>query len=183
MLPTDDELYAQYLDGKTEAGDALMLRYDNALILYIDSFIHNLQDAEDLMLDCFSVILIDKPRIAAGAFKAYLFKVARNRACHLWRHRIRQNEFTLTVEPVSEEASPDNALLADERNRTLHICLNRIASQYREALWLRYGINLSYEQIAKIMKCNRKRIDNLLVKGKKALQAELEKEGITDAYI
>ena len=183
QLPSDNELYNQYLVGNAKAGDQLMLRYANALTLYIDSFIHNLQDAEDLMLDCFSVILIDKPKIANGAFRAYLFRVARNRAFHQWKRKIKQNEFSLSEELESDEHAPDNAMILDERNQTLHRCLNSIAEQYREALWLIYGMELSYEQTAKIMGCNRKRIDNLLVKGKKALRTELEKEGITNANI
>jgi len=46
QMHTDSELYHEYLNGNAGAGDQLMLRYDNALTLYIDSFIHNLQDAE-----------------------------------------------------------------------------------------------------------------------------------------
>ena len=149
----------------------------------MDSFIHNIQDAEDFMLDCFSVILIDKPKIADGAFRAYLFRVARNMAFRQWKRRIKQNEFSLTEELISDETAPDDAIIMDERNQTLHRCLNVIPSQYREVLWLIYGMGLSYDQTARIMGCNRKRIDNLLVKGKKALRAELEKEGITNADI
>jgi len=129
------------------------------------------------------VILIDKPKIADGAFRAYLFRVARNMAFHQWKRRIKQNEFSLSEDLPADENTPDDAMIMDERNQTLHRCLNGIAPQYREALWLIYGMELSYDQTARIMGCNRKRVDNLLVKGKKALRTELEKEGITNANI
>ena len=89
---TDDQLYRQYLSGDQTSGDELMLRYADALTAYLDAFLHNAQDAEDLMLDCFTVILVDRPKIAEGSFRAYLFKVARNKANRLWRLRFRQQE-------------------------------------------------------------------------------------------
>ncbi len=68
---SDDELYQKYLAGDSTAGDQLMLRYARTLTSYLYGFLHDTQDAEDLMLDCFSVILIDRPRIMKGNFRAY----------------------------------------------------------------------------------------------------------------
>ena len=42
-----------------------------------------------------------------------------------------------------------------------------------------YGTGLSHEQAAKILGCNKKRINNLITNGKIRLRSELEKEGIT----
>ena len=67
---TDDGLYRAYLAGDNAAGDALMLRCADALTAYLAAFLHSAEDAEDLMLDCFSVILVNKPRIAEGNFRA-----------------------------------------------------------------------------------------------------------------
>lgn len=183
---TDDELYRQYLAGDQTAGDALILRYGDALTAYLDAFLHNAQDAEDLMLDCFTVILLDKPRIAEGHFRAYLFKTARNKANRLWRLRFRRQEFSLDEAAAAvipaPEPSPEDAAIKTERNGILYRCLNRIAPQYREALWLVYDAELSYAQAAEVLGCGVKRIDNLLTNGKKRMREELEKEGITNAY-
>ena len=180
-LTDDDTLYRQYLDGDMVAGDKLMLRYSDMLTAYLNSHLDNTHDAEDLMLETFSVILVDKPRIRKGCFRAYLFKIARNKASSLWRKKFRLNEFTLDEDIVSSEAEPGQRLELDERNETLRRCLNRIAPQYREALWLVYGLGLSYDQAADALRGNRKKVANLLVNGKKVLRAELEKEGITVA--
>ena len=175
----DDTLYRQYLDGDTTAGDELMLRYSDILTAYLNSHLDNMHDAEDLMLETFSVILVDKPRIREGGFRAYLFKIARNKASKLWKKKFRLNEFVLDEDIVSPEAEPEQRLQLDERNETLRRCLNRIAPQYREALWLVYGLGLSYDQAADALRGNRKKVANLLANGKKVLRAELEKEGIT----
>ncbi len=187
---SDDELYSAYLAGDMSAGDTLMLRLGDALTGYLSSLLHDANDAEDLMLECFSVILVDKPKIADGHFKAYLFRVARNLAAHQWKLIFRRQEFCLD-EGFYEELSvgvggspsPESTLLTEERNTILRRCLNRIAPQYREALWLYYEMDMSYAQTAEIMRRSAKQIEDLLRNGKKRLRLELEKEGITDADI
>ena len=176
---SDDQLYRQYLSGDTASGDQLMLRYADSLTAYLDGFLHNANDAEDLMLDCFAAILVNKPAISKGHFRAYLFKMARYKANHLWKLRFRRQEFSLDEELPVQSDSPEDALWQSERSAILQRCLNRIAPQYREALWLFYYMNLSYEQAALVMGCTKKKIDNLLRNGKNRLRLELEKEGIT----
>ena len=175
---TDDALYARYLAGDQSAGDQLMLRYGDALTAYLAAFLHNDQDAEDLMLETFSVILVDKPKIGSGNFRAYLFKTGRNKANRLWRLRFRRKEFTLG-ETAAEGGNPEDSAWVKDRNVLLERCLNRIAPQYREALYLIYDQGLSYAQAAEVLGCGTKRVDDLLRNGKKRLQAELEKEGVT----
>ena len=184
---SDDQLYQEYLSGDPSAGDDLMLRYADSLTAYLDAFLHNAQDAEDLMLDCFSVILVDKPKIADGRFRAYLFKMARNKVNHLWKLRFKRQEFSLD-ETLGEsipaaDPSPEDVVLRKENRIALQRCLNRIAPQYREALWLFYFMDMSYAQAAKVMNCRVKRVEDLLKNGKARLRLELEKEGITHADI
>ena len=133
------------------------------------------------MLDCFTVMLVTKPAIKEGHFRAYLFKMARNKANHLWKIRLRQPEFSLDEDLPAPETPPEDAVWQSERYAILQKCLNRIPPQYREALWLFYFMNMNYEQEAKVMGCSKKKIDNLLRNGKNRLRLELEKEGITHA--
>ena len=176
---TDDQLYQQYLDGDQAAGDQLMLRHGDALTAYLTAFLHNVHDAEDLMLDCFTVILVKKPKIAEGNFCAYLFRMARYKVSHFWKIRRRMQEFSLDETIPDPAESAEEAVWRAERNAILRQCLNRIAPQYREALWLVYDMDMSYLQAAEIMQCKTKRIEDLLRNGKKSLRRELEKEGLT----
>ena len=70
-----------------------------------------------------------------------------------------------------------------EQSVALFRCMNRVAPQYREALWLVYGLGLSYAQAAEVMGGNIKKVEDLLRNGKKSLRKELDKEGIDDANI
>ncbi len=180
---TEDQLYREYLSGDQAAGDELMLRFGDALTAYLNAFIHDPDEAEDLMLDCFTVILVDKPKIADGHFRAYLFKVARNKANRSWKLRLRQQEFEPDETLPATDPSPEEVVIANERSAVLHNCLNRIAPQYREALWLYYFMNMSYAQAAGIMGCSTKKVEDLLRNGKKRLSLELEKKGFTYADI
>ena len=62
-MKSDDQLYKQYLAGDQSSGDELLMRHGEELIGYLDAFLHNVHDAEDLMLDVFTIILVDKPKI------------------------------------------------------------------------------------------------------------------------
>ena len=181
---TDDQLYQAYLAGDSAAGDKLMLRYADVLTAYLDGLLHNPEDAEDLMLECFTVILVDKPRIMEGYFRAYLFKMARNKSNRLWKHRFKRQEFSLDEQEaetiLSPVPEPEAAILQTERSAALQRCLNRIAPQYREALFLVYAAGLSYAQAAEIRGMSTGQIHSLLDEGKKRMRRELEKEGITD---
>ena len=161
-MASDDELYRQYLTGDTSAGDQLMLRYGDALTAYLDGFLHHPQDAEDLMLDCFTVILVGKPEIRGGNICGYLFRIARNKVNRLWRMRQKQQRFTLDDTLASQETSPEEAVLKNERSEALSRCLNRIAPQYREALLLVYVMEMSYAQVAQAQGCSVIRVKNLV---------------------
>ena len=79
-MTCDESLYRQYLNGDDEGLNALMKKYGDPLTLYIDGYLHDVHEAEELMLDVFAYLFMKKPRIRDGGFKAYLYKAAR----HLW---------------------------------------------------------------------------------------------------
>lgn len=184
---TDYQLYRDYLDGDSTAGDRLMLRYGDSLTAYLDGFLHDPQDAEDIMLDCFASIFVDRPRIGEGKFRAYLFRTAWHKACRMRKLRSKRQEFCLDetlIDTVADgDDTPVEAAARAERNAALRRCLNRIAPQYREALWLVYAMEMSCANAASVLGCGVKRVENLLYNGKARLRAELEKEGITNADI
>lgn len=75
-LAGDETLYHQYLCGDDTGLDALMKRYGDPLTLYIDGNLHDIHEAEELMIDVFADLFTKKPKIRDGGFKAYLYKAA-----------------------------------------------------------------------------------------------------------
>ena len=86
----DEALYRQYLSGDDTGLEALMKQYGDPLTMYIDGYLHDVHEAEELMLDVFAYLLTKKPRIRDGGFKAYLYKAARHMAlrCKSRRKRL-----------------------------------------------------------------------------------------------
>lgn len=93
--------YRRFLDGDDEAFVEIIKHYKDGLILYLDSFTHNLDTAEDLMEDTFVKIVTQKPHYRPSAsFKTWLFTIARNIA----RDWLRKQSKRQTI-PIDEVVS------------------------------------------------------------------------------
>lgn len=182
-IPTNEALYAAYLGGDRDALRILMERYGDALTLYINGYIHDIHESEDLMIEAFFRMVVAKPRLIENGFKSYLYKIARNLALRHADNRRRHPCFSLE----GLEYEPEGGLLieavlqTEEKSRILRGCMEQLKPDYREALYLLYFENMSYAQAAQVMGKTKKQIDHLLERGKKALRPLLELEGITDA--
>ncbi len=177
----DEELYRRYLDGDAAGLAELMEKYGDALTLYMDGYLGDIHESEDLMIEVFSYLLTKRPHIRDGGLRTYLYKAARHMAL---RHKNRRHAVfsleDLTQEPGTEtliEEVVGNAELA----HILHLCMGRLHTDYREALYLTYFEGLSYVEAAEVMKKNVKQITNLVYRGKQSLRELLEKEGIANA--
>ena len=135
---TDEELYRLYLAGDDAGLEGLMERYGDALTLYIDGYLGDIHESEDLMIEAFAYLLAKKPDIRPGAFKAYIYKAARHMAlrCKSRRRAVFSLE-ELAEEPEAEQLV-EEAAGGRERARVLHLCMARINPDYREALYLTY---------------------------------------------
>jgi RNA polymerase sigma-70 factor (ECF subfamily) len=198
--PADGELYRSFLDGDTTAYDQLMIRYGDSLTIFLFGYLHDWQDAEDLMIDAFVWVMVKRPAIRDGAFKAYLFRTARSLTSSFLRKKRRRIVFSIDglEKEIAENiltfgasddkggtavsSSVEDDLQTEERKQILHLCLERIEPELREALWLVYMEGMSYAQAAGVIGVRVKRIDRLLTRGKQQMRKELKKEGVTNAY-
>ena len=53
-MSTDEEFYKQYLCGDEAGLEALIKKYGDPLTLYINGYLHDVHEAEDLMIEAFS---------------------------------------------------------------------------------------------------------------------------------
>ena len=60
-MACDESLYRQYLSGDDAGLEALMKKYGDPLTLYIDGYLHDVHEAEELMLDVFAYLFTKKP--------------------------------------------------------------------------------------------------------------------------
>ena len=176
---SDERAYERYLLGEESAAEILVERYGDALTFYINGYIKDLHDAEDLMIEAFSLLFAkERPIRDEGSFKAYLYKTARNLALrHSKKHRIRFLKLEeLDFEPPAGELT-DMKFLRDERNRILYHALERIKAEYREVLYFIYFEDMSYREAAEVLGKKEQQITNLVYRGKQSLKKILEQEG------
>ena len=76
-----------------------------------------------------------------------------------------------------EQAALEELLLTDDRKRQVHTALAKLPEDMRTAVHLIYFEDMTYEEAARILKKNRKQVDNLLYRAKKELRAILGKDG------
>lgn len=180
---SDETAYRRYLDGEEKAADLLVERYGDALTLYINGYLRDMQEAEDLMIEAFSRIFArERPIAGEGAFAAYLYKTARHLAL---RHRKKKRLSLIRLDDLDFEPQSDvladTELLRSEQSRQLCAALQKLKAEYREALYLVYLADFSYRGAAAVMGKSVSQVTNLVHRGKQSLKLILEQEGFTRA--
>ncbi len=173
-----EELYRRYRNGDESGFDGLMVLYRENLIFFLMRYLPVPEDAEDAAEDAFVELLLHPWKEDRGAsLKTYLFTLGRSRALNLLKKQKRRRTFA--GEEISDRAAAalEDKLCEDEERRTLLRVLGELPENYRETLYLLYFEDLSLDETAKVLKKNKKQIENLSYRGKKALKEKLQKEG------
>lgn len=175
MHEKDEVIYKRFLEeGNSDDMKELMRRHRESLTLFLYGIVHNMEDAEELMLDAFVVAGMGRSRFrGSSSFKSWLFAIGRNQAISLIRKQ-RRSVLPLN-ENLIEENTPEMELLRKEQNRQLYSAINALNPDYRQTLYLIYFEEMSTEEVGRVMKKSRKQIYNLVQRSKGALRRELEK--------
>ena len=172
--------YRRFLDGDESAFDEIMKELFDNLVFFIDRYVHDIHAAEDIAIDAFSDLVVNKHRYNFKVtLKTYLFMLGRSRALNYIKHRkvIDFVELTEADKASSEQETLEEIVFADERKRVVNNALNALPDDMRVVVHLIYFEDMSYDEAAKVMKKNRKQVDNLLYRAKKELRIILGKDG------
>ena len=185
MNETDEVLYSRYLETDDDGDLAILLaRHREGLLLFLLGFIHNPEDAEDLLMDTFAKLAVDHPRFEAfrpGSFRKWLYTIGRRNA--LMRIRKKKIRTEPLREDIPSEADlPEISLMKEERNRRLYQAIAALKAEYRQVLTLLYLEGWSHEEIAGVMGMNRMQVYNTVKRGKESLRKTLERMGIRDGF-
>lgn len=169
--------------GREESADILVDRYGDALTYYINGYIHDIHESEDLMIEAFArVFAKERPIDGKGSFRAYLYKTARNLTIRhtqkhkLWFLHLDEVDFELPSEELVE-----TRLLQNEREKCLYEAMAKLKTEYREALYLVSIEGMSYSEAGKILGKSEQQMTNLVHRGKKSLRKILEQGGFSYA--
>lgn len=178
MLDHGANSYLRFLEGDESGFEDILDLYRDNLIFFINRYVNNLSIAEELAEDTFLELLIHKNRYNfKTTLKTYLFTIGRNKAIDYVRRRSRLQfvELDKVVNKSESFIQVEEQLLADEKKRAINEALGELKSDYRAVIHLIYYEELSYEEAAKVMKKNKKQIENLVYRARKTLRTILEK--------
>ncbi|MBO5110647.1 MAG: RNA polymerase sigma factor [Clostridia bacterium] len=184
MLDAATEAYRRYLDGETAQFDYIIEAYRENLIFYIQRYVHNLADAEDLAMDAFADLIIHPKRYRFGSsLKTYLFSIGAHKAIDFLRKRRREVTYDgdALARMSAEEETLAEHVIKNERARALLAAIDRLPEDYRNAVYLVYFEEMSYAEAGRVLGKSEKQINNLCYRAKGALRQHLEKGGFSHA--
>lgn len=174
------EIYIRFISGDDECLTELIRIYRDGLIMFLNSYVHNLNTAEELAEETFFRLAVKKPRfIKQYSFKTYLYTIGRNLAVNHVKKNSRDRISIDECGEISDYRTLEDAYLDTERKRRIYSALDKINIDYAQVLRLVYLEGFSNGETAKITGRNSRQIENILYRAKKALKTELEKEGFT----
>lgn len=172
--------YRRFLAGNENGLIDIIRDYKDGLILYLNSFVNNLNIAEELAEETFVRIGIRKPRDKGkGSFKTWLYTIGRNIAIDYIRRNSKKNEVDMDecYSLCTEEESLEILYIQEEQKIIVHRALRKLKLEYRQILWLIYFEGFSNKEAAQVMKKSVHGIETLVYRARQALKKELEKEG------
>lgn len=160
---TDEGLLKRMRANDPAAADALVGRYAEPLLRYLQRLVGE-EQAEELHQQTWLSVLgnLDqfKPSAGGGAaggspFKAWLFRIATNKANDLWRsrgrERVAKEGLRLVIEATAAPAWA-RAERADAERKLIH-AVARLPETQRQVLALRYYSDMKFVDIAKLLGC------------------------------
>ena len=173
------EAYRRYLAGDDGAFVEIVRDYRDGLLLYLNSIVKNPAAAEELTEDTFVKLGTKKPRFSEqSSFRTWLYTVGRNLAIDELRRQARRE--TIPIDDCAELADMETlegAYLREERKLLVHRAMQRLKTEYRQALWLVYFAGFSDKEAAAVMKKSTHAAETMLYRARQALKTELEREG------
>ncbi len=171
--------YRRFLSGDKEGLAEVIRTHRDGLTLYIYSIVGNMDLAEEIMEDTFVKLYVKKPKYSGkSSFKTWLYALGKYTATDYIRKesRISVTPYDNVID-ISDEENLEHTAVKGEEKIILHKAMQRLKPDYEQVLYLTYFEEFTNDEAAKVMNKTNRQIRNLLYNAKKALKAEMEKEG------
>ena len=186
----DNILVEEFIAGNDEAFTRLVTRYKDPLINYINMMIGNYDTAADLAQETFLRVYQNIGRYnSMYQFSTWIYRIATNLAIDEIRYRKRrglvfyrnvwgnqsggsaeEREFTLR----DSSRNPGDEVLRKESGQVVGDAIRSLPPKYRTAFVMKEVQELSYDEIANILKTSPGTIKSRLHRARELLQRKLE---------
>lgn len=162
----DDELVVKAKKGNRAALDSLYNKYKRPILNYIYRLIGDFHQAEELTQETFIRVYINIDRyVERGKFSSWVYTIAGNLAKNFLRDKsyiekvsidkeIAEAEKISLLDVIADETKrPDDQALKEEKERLIQQGIDKLKPKHKQVIILCDIQGLSYEDVAKILKC------------------------------
>lgn len=185
----DRILVDRFKSGDQAAFDEMVTRYWDRIFSMVHQLLRNPQDAEEVTQDAFIRAHRGLSNFRGeSAFSTWLYQIAtnlaRNRYWYWWRRRrdksvsfdapiSSENDLTLADVIPAEVETPGDITVTSEFVSRIGAGMDRLSAKHREILVLRNIKNLSYEEIAAILKISVGTVKSRIARARESLRGKL----------
>ncbi len=153
-MDSDEKLLTRFLGGEEEAFEALVVRYEAPLRKLAYGLVRDWGLAEDVAQDAFIRAYRKATTFRGGtSVKAWLYRIAINRAYDELRRIRRKKEVPLGNVPLPERGRASTEAIAEARELQTKIAhaLAQLRPEYRTPLVMREIEGMTYREIAEFL--------------------------------
>ncbi len=173
---TDKILYKEFLLGNQESFEKIVIRHKDSIIYFIQRYVKSLDIAEDLAQDVFVYILINKKNYKFEySLKTYLYTIAKSKALNYIKREKRIIE--LDEEQFEDLEELEEKVFKNERAENLRKAIQKLKTDYQNAIYLADIEELSYKEIGHILNKTDGSVKVLIHRARKALEQIVLEEG------
>jgi len=175
----DTEVWQAFRKGDEAAFQQIYTNYVRVLFSYGNKITTDFSLVEDCVHDLFVELWGRKEHLGdTTSLKLYLFKGLKRKIIRKLAHQ-KKTIFTENAPPSSfgftssYESSLIREQLTEEQHRRLVRAMANLTERQREVLFLRFHVNMSYEEIADLLSLNYQSVSNLVFRAMKTLRKEM----------
>ncbi|WPP51810.1 RNA polymerase sigma factor [Catalinimonas niigatensis] len=186
---SEAELWDEFRMGRKEAFDQIYEQFFDTLCTYGDKFCRDKNVVEDVVQELFIYLWSKKENLGSTkTIKYYLFLCLRRRLVRVLKQEQKRsitftalagdaNRFHLTLK--DNMVSPEH----EEMLAKLSYAIQKLTDRQREAVYLKFYNNLSFQEVSSIMELEVKSLYNLISRTLDILRSDLQEEEISGTLV
>lgn len=177
---SDEELASKVAAGSQTSFEELVSRYSSRLFYFLRHKTTSNQDSEDLVQETFLKAFRSIDRYnPEWKFSTWLFTVASRLAISHYRSNRTKRSSFLLKHPSTD---PQKIVIQKEESQNIWTLAKTLHQKQYEALWLRYGEDMSVKEIARVMKKNQINVRVLLHRARLNLTKRFNQSASSDRF-
>ncbi len=174
---SDGYLVERCLEGDRRAFAGLVDRYQKPVFNAALRMLRNPEDARDVaqtvFLKVFEHLGDYDPKYR---FYSWIYRIALNESVNVISRRTRQEP--ISGEEVDERAGADDELAVEQAGQRVQGALMTLKVEHREVIVLKHFLDLSYEEIGRVLQLPEKTVKSRLFTARQLLKDALQVSGI-----